>query len=144
MRVPRVSTQYRFHCNFWLNKGIFAGPYCQKIGLDVATLQSEDIKPLKREYLTVGFLLELWKQKDSIKQMQWRITASTPLELQKYLSGVTSQNLNKSHNDFMKKSQKLVKNRKEEELESLKQSLFHLPGSNASMAKAIVKSICGA
>lgn len=110
----------------------------------MATLQSEDIKPLKREYLTVGLLLELWKQKDSIKQMQWRITASTPLELQKYLSGVTSQNLNKSHNDFMKKSQKLVKNRKEEELESLKQSLFHLSGSNALMAKAIVKSICGA
>ena len=85
------------------------GPYCQKIGLHVASLQSEDIKPLKREYLTVGLVLELWRQKGSVKQMQRWITALTPLELQKYLSDVTSQNLNKSCNDLMKKSQKLSK-----------------------------------
>ena len=89
------------------------GPYCQKIGLHVASLQSEDLKLLKREYLTVDLVLELWKLKDSAKQMQRWITALTPLlELQMYLSDVTSQNLNKSCNDLMKKSQKLSKNKK--------------------------------
>lgn len=66
--------------------------------------------------------------------LQW-ITALAPLELQMYLPGVTAQNLNKSCNDLMKKSQKLGKNKKKEELELLKQSLFHLPGSNAPMAR---------
>ena len=46
-----------------LNKGIFVGPFCEKNGLDVAALQSEDLKPLKREHLTVGLVLELWKKK---------------------------------------------------------------------------------
>ena len=67
--------------------------------------------------------------------MQRWITALTPVELQKYLRGDTSQNLNKACNDLLKKSQKLVKNKKKEELELLKQSLFHLPGSNAPMAR---------
>ena len=66
--------------------------------------------------------------------LQW-ITALTPLELQKYLSGMTAQNLNKSCNDLMKKGQKLGKNEKKEELELLKQSFFHLPGSNAPMVR---------
>ena len=83
-----------------LNTGIFVGPYCQEIGLDVTVLQSEDLEPLKRENLTVGLVLELWKQKESVKQMLRWITALTPLELQKYLSGVTSQNLNKSCSDL--------------------------------------------
>ena len=39
------------------------GPSCEKNGLDVAALQSEDLKPLKREYLTVGLVLALWKKK---------------------------------------------------------------------------------
>ena len=111
------------------------GPYCEKNALDVAALQSGDLKPLEREHLTVGLVLELWKKKDSVKQMQRWITALTPVELQKYLRGVTSQNLNKACNDLLKKSQKLVKNKKKEELELLKQSLFHLPGSNAPMAR---------
>ena len=46
-----------------LNKGIFVGPFCEKNGLDVAALQSKDLKPLKREHLTVGLVLELWKKK---------------------------------------------------------------------------------
>ena len=49
--------------------------------------------------------------------------------------GMTAQNLNKSCNDLMKKSQKLGKNKKKEELELLKQSLFHLPGSSAPMVR---------
>ena len=111
------------------------GPYCEKNALDVAALQSEDLKPLEREHLTVGLVLELWKKKVSVKQMQRWITALTPVELQNYLSGVTSQNLNKARNDLLKKSQKLAKNKKKEELELLKQSLFHLPGSNALLAR---------
>lgn len=103
--------------NVLLNTGIFVGPYCQEIGLDVAVLQSENLKPLKREYLTVSLVLELWKQKESIKQMQQWITALTPLELQKYLSSVTSQNLNKWCSDLKKKSQKLSKNKKKEKLD---------------------------
>ena len=59
----------------------------------------------------------------------------TPVELQKYQSGLTSQNLNKACNDLLKKSQKLGKNKKKEELELLKQSLFYLPGSNTPMAR---------
>ena len=102
---------------------------------DVAALQSEDLKPLERGHLTVGLVLELWKKKVSVKQMQRWITPLTPVELQKYLSGVTSQNLNKACNDLLKKSQKLAKNKKKEELELLKQSLFHLPGSNAPMVR---------
>ena len=86
-----------------LNKGIFVGPNCEKSALDVAALQSEDLKTLEREHLTVGLVLELWKKKDSIKQMQRWITALTPMELQKYLSGVTSQNLNKTSNGLLKK-----------------------------------------
>lgn len=46
-----------------VNKGIFVGPFCEKNGLDVAALQSEDLKPLKMEHLTVGLVLELWKKK---------------------------------------------------------------------------------
>ena len=111
------------------------GPYCEKNALDVAALQSDDLKPLEREHLTVGLVLELWKKKDAVKQMQRWITALTPVELQKYLRGVTSQNLNKACNDLLKKSQQLVRNKKKEELELLKQSLFHLPGSNAPMAR---------
>ena len=98
-------------------------------------MQSEDLKPLKREHLTVGLVLELWKKKDSVKQMQRWISALTPVELQKYQSGQTSQNLNKACNDLLKKSQKLGKNKKKEELELLKQSLFYLPGSNTPMAR---------
>lgn len=104
-------------------------------GLHVAALKNGDLKPLQRESLTVGVILELWKQKNSVKQMLQWITALAPLELQMYLPGVTAQNLNKSCNDLMKKSQKLGKNKKKEELELLKQSLFHLPGSNAPMAR---------
>ena len=111
------------------------GPFCEKNGLDVAALQSEDLKPLKMEHLTVGLVLELWKKKDSVKQMQRWISTLTPVELQQYLSGLTSQNLNKACNDLLEKSQKLGKNKKEEELELLKQSLFYLPGSNAPMAR---------
>ncbi|CAH3027795.1 unnamed protein product, partial [Porites evermanni] len=95
-----------------LNKGIFVGPFCEKNGLDVAALQSEDLKPLKREHLTVGLVLELWKKKDSVKQMQRWISGLTPVELQQYQSGLTSQNLNKACNDLLKKSQKLGKNKK--------------------------------
>ena len=51
-----------------LNKGIFVGPYCEKNALDVAALQSEDLKPLEREHLTVGLVLDLWKKKVSVKQ----------------------------------------------------------------------------
>ena len=40
------------------------GPFCEKNGLDVAALQSEDHKLLKREHLTVGLVLELWEKKD--------------------------------------------------------------------------------
>ena len=31
-----------------LNKGIFVGPFCEKNGLDVAALQSKDLKPHKQ------------------------------------------------------------------------------------------------
>ena len=65
-----------------LNKGIFVGPFWEKHGLDVAALQSEDLKLLKTEHLTVGLVLELWKKKDSVKQMQRWISALTPVELQ--------------------------------------------------------------
>lgn len=110
------------------------GPFCGKNGLDVAALQSEDLKPLKREHLTVGLVLELWKKK-TVKEMQRWISALTPVEQQKYQSGLTSQNLNKACNDLLKKSQKLGKNKKKEELELLRQSLFYLPGWNARMAR---------
>ena len=100
----------------------------------MAALQSEDLKPLKREHFTVGLVLELWK-KMTVKQMQRWISALTPVELQKYQSGLTSQNLKKACNDLLKKSQKLGKNKKKEELELLKQSLFYLPGSNTLMAR---------
>ena len=63
------------------------------------------------------------------------ISVLTPVELQKYQSGLTSQNLNKACNDLLKKSQKLGKNKEKEELELLKQSLFYLPGSNTPMAR---------
>ena len=49
-------------------------------GLDVATLKSGDLQPLQRESFTVGLILELWKQKDSVNQMLQWITALTPLE----------------------------------------------------------------
>lgn len=117
--------------NVLSNKSILGGPYCARNGLDVAALKSGDLEPLERESFTNGLILELWKQKDSVHQMHQWITALTPLELQRCLSGVTVQNLNKSCNDLMKKGQKLGKNKKKEELELLKQSLFHLPGSNA-------------
>jgi len=51
-----------------------------------------------------------------------------------YLSGVTSQYLNKACNDLLKNPKNWLKI-KEAELELLKQSLFHLPGSNAPMAR---------
>ncbi|CAH3185331.1 unnamed protein product [Porites evermanni] len=121
--------------NVLLNKSIFGGPYCARNGLDVAALKNGDLQPLDRESFTNGLILELWKQRDSDNQMLQWITALTPLELQRYLSGVTTQNLNKSCNDLMKKVQKLGKNKKKEELELLKQSLFHLPGSNAPMVR---------
>ena len=35
------------------------GPFCEKNGLDVAALQSEDLKPLKTEHLIGGLVLEL-------------------------------------------------------------------------------------
>ena len=119
-------------------------------GLDVAALKSGDLQPLQRESFTVGLLLELWKQKDSVNQMLQWITALTPLELQRYLSGVTAQNMNKSckSNHVIKKAQKLGKNKQKEELELLKQSLFHLPGSNATMVRETLtpksKKNCGA
>lgn len=103
--------------------------------LDVAALKNRDLQPLDRESFTNALILELWKQRDSVNQMLQWITALTPPELQRYLSGVTTQNLNKSCNDLMKKVQKLGKNKKKEELELLKQSLFHLPGSNAPMVR---------
>ena len=90
---------------------------------------------MDRESFTNALILQLWKQRDSVNQMLQWITALTPPELQRYLSGVTTQNLNKSCNDLMKKVQKLGKNKKKEELELLKQSLFHLPGSNAPMVR---------
>ena len=111
--------------NVLSNKSIFGGPYCARNGLDVAALKSGDLEPLERESFTNGLILELWKQKDSVHQMHQWITALTPLELQRYLSGVTVQNFNKSCNDLMKKGQKLGKNKKKEEFELLKQSLFH-------------------
>ena len=120
--------------NVLLNKS-FGGPFCARNGLDVTALKSGDLEPLERESFTNGLILELWKQRDSVNQMLQWITALTPLELQRYLSGVTAQNLNKSCSDLMKKGQKLGKNKKKEELELLKQSLFHLPGSNAPMAR---------
>ena len=83
----------------------------------------------------MGLILELWKKKRSVKEMLQWVTALTPLELQQYLSGMTTQNLNKSCNDLMKKAQKLGKNKKKEELESLKQNLFHLPGSSAPITR---------
>ena len=91
---------------------------------------------MDRESFTNALILELWKQRDSVNQMLQWITALTPPELQRYLSGVTTQNVNKSCNDLMKKVQKLGKNKKKEELELLKQSLFHLPSSNAPMVRA--------
>lgn len=121
--------------NVLLNKSIFGGPYCARNGLDVAALKNGDLQPLDRESFTNALILELWKQRDSVNQMLQWITALTPPELQRYLSGVTTQNLNKSCNDLMKKVQKLGKNKKKEELELLKQSLFHLPGSNAPMVR---------
>lgn len=75
------------------------------------------------------------EKKDSVKEMQRWISALTPVEQQKYQSGLTSQNLNKACNDLLKKSQKLGKNKKKEELELLRQSLFYLPGWNARMAR---------
>ena len=121
--------------NVLLNKSILGGPYCARNGLDVAALKNGDLQPLDRESFTNALILELWKQRDSVNQMLQWITALTPPELQRYLSGVTTQNLNKSCNDLMKKVQKLGKNKKKEELELLKQSLFHLPGSNAPMVR---------
>lgn len=121
--------------NVLLNKSIFGGPYCARNGLDVAALKNGDLQPLDRESFTNALILELWKQRDSVNQMLQWITALTPPELQRYLSGVTTQNLNKSCNDLMKKVQKLGENKKKEELELLKQSLFHLPGSNAPMVR---------
>ena len=105
-----------------LTEIIFGGPYCDRNGLHVAALKNGDLKPLQSESLTVGFIL--WKQKNSVKQMLQWITVLAPLELQMYLPGVTAQNLNKACNDLMKKAQKLGKNKKKEELELLKQSLF--------------------
>ena len=101
----------------------------------MAALKNRDLQPLDRESFTNALILELWKQRDSVNQMLQWITALTPPELQRYLSGVTTQNVNKSCNDLMKKVQKLGKNKKKEELELLKQSLFHLPGSNAPMVR---------
>ena len=121
--------------NVLLNKSILGGPYCARNGLDVAALKNGDLQPLDRESFTNALILELWKQRDSVNQMLQWITALTLPELQRYLSGVTTQNLNKSCNDLMKKVQKLGKNKKKEELELLKQSLFHLPGSNAPMVR---------
>ena len=121
--------------NVLLNKSILGGPYCARNGLDVAALKNGDLQPLDRESFTNALILELWKQRDSVNQMLQWITALTPPELQRYLSGVTTQNLNKSCNDLMKKVQKLGENKKKEELELLKQSLFHLPGSNAPMVR---------
>ena len=121
--------------NVLLNKSILEGPYCARNGLDVAALKNGDLQPLDRESFTNALILELWKQRDSVNQMLQWITALTPPELQRYLSGVTTQNLNKSCNDLMKKVQKLGENKKKEELELLKQSLFHLPGSNAPMVR---------
>ena len=69
----------------------------------MTTMENENLKPLNRESLTVGVILELWKQKDSVKQMLQEIPALAPLELQMYLPGMTAQNLNKSCNDLMKK-----------------------------------------
>lgn len=115
----------------------FGGPYCARNGLDVAALKNRDRdRDRDRESFTNALILELWKQRDSVNQMLQWITALTPPELQRYLSGVTTQNLNKSCNDLMKKVQKLGKNKKKEELELLKQSLFHLPSSNAPMVRA--------
>ena len=142
IKFQKLKEYFIFVLSELLNKGIFVEPYCEKNALDVAALQCEDLKPLEREQLTVGLVLELWKKKESVKQMQRWITALTPVELQKYLSGATSQNLNKACNDLLKKSQKLVKNKKKEEKELLKQSLFHLPGSNASMPKKQLTISC--
>ena len=88
---------------------MFWGPYCERNGLDVETLKSGNLKPLERDSFTVGLILELWKQRDSVKQMLQWVTALTPLELQQHLSGVTTQNLNKACNDFMKKAKSLIK-----------------------------------
>ena len=88
----------------------------------MAALKNGDLQPSDRESFTNGLIPELWKQRDSVNQMLQWITALTPLELQRYLRGVTTQNLTKSYNDLMKKVQKLGRNKKKEELELLKQS----------------------
>ena len=99
----------------WTDKtNIFWGLYCERNGLDEETFKSGNIKPVERDSFTVGLILELWKKKRSVKEMLQWVTALTPLELQQYLSGMTTQNLNKSCNDLMKKAQKLGKNKKKE------------------------------
>ena len=99
----------------WTDKtNIFWGLYCERNGLDEETFKSGNIKPVERDSFTVGLILELWKKKRSVKEMLQWVTALTPLELQQYLSGMTTQNLNNSCNDLMKKAQKLGKNKKKE------------------------------
>ena len=56
------------------------------------------------------------EKKKTVKQMQRWISALTPMELQKYQSGLTSQNLNKACNDLLKKSQKLGKIKRKKSL----------------------------
>jgi len=123
--------------NVLSNKSIFGGPYCARNGLDVAALKSGDLEPLERESFTYGLILEIWKQKDSVNQMHQWITALTPLELQRYFSSVTVQNLNKSCNDLMKKGQKLGKNKKKEELELL---IFFDFGVSVSLQKCTISN----
>ena len=89
----------------WTDKtNIFWGLYCERNGLDEETFKSGNIKPVERDSFTVGLILELWKKKRSVKEMLQWVTALTPLELHQYLSGMTTQNLNKSCNDLMKKA----------------------------------------
>lgn len=40
-------------------ESIFGGPYCVRNGLHVTALKNGDLKPLQRESLTVGVILEL-------------------------------------------------------------------------------------
>ena len=134
--------------NVLLNKSIFVGPYCARNGLDVAALKSEDLVPLERESFTNGLILDLWKQRDSVNQMLQWIPALTPPELQRYLSGVTAQNLNKSCNDLMKKVQKPGKNKKKEELELLKQTptpklktIAELKNENRGLKRSVSKML---
>ena len=110
-------------------------PFSERCCVDVESLNLNKLKPLQITDFTVGLILELWKQKQSVNQMPYRVTGLTPMEMRRFVDGITPQNLNKTCNDLQKKAKMFSKNKKKHELESFKEKQFCLPTSPEQIKK---------